>query len=118
VGFGVGRQVPDDGEQRVADRDDGALFAAASGDAPVAFAEEGVGARDDRMTALNSRVIIEQAKGVLAVTGELTMDSAFTALRSYARRNNLRLSDVARTLADRELDPAVVLARSEARRAR
>ena len=63
-------------------------------------------------TALNSRVIIEQAKGVLAVTGELTMDSAFTALRSYARRNNLRLSDVARTIADRELDPEVVLTRS------
>jgi GAF domain-containing protein len=68
-------------------------------------------------TALNSRVIIEQAKGVLSVTGELTMDIAFTALRSYARRNNLRLSDVARAVADRELDPAVVLARSEAHRA-
>lgn len=68
-------------------------------------------------TALNSRVIIEQAKGVLAATGKLTMDSAFTALRGYARRNNLRLSDVARALADRELDPTPVLARSETRRA-
>jgi GAF domain-containing protein len=62
-------------------------------------------------TALNSRVTIEQAKGVLAVTGRLTMDDAFTALRGYARGNNLLLSDVARALAERALDPTVVLAR-------
>ncbi len=61
-------------------------------------------------TALNSRVIIEQAKGVLAVSGQLSMDAAFTSLRGYARGNNLRLSDVARALADRALAPAVVLA--------
>ena len=68
-------------------------------------------------TALNSRVIIEQAKGVLAVTGRLNMDDAFTALRGYARSHNLRLSDVARSLADRELDPVVVLSRSTGRSA-
>jgi hypothetical protein len=62
-------------------------------------------------TALNSRVTIEQAKGVLAVTGGLTMDGAFGALRGYARSHSLRLSDVARALAERTLDPAVVLAR-------
>ncbi|MEU4519087.1 GAF and ANTAR domain-containing protein [Amycolatopsis sp. NPDC024027] len=65
-------------------------------------------------TALNSRVIIEQAKGVLAVSGQLSMDGAFRALRGFARRNNLRLSDVARALADRELAPAAVLAPAEA----
>ncbi len=58
-------------------------------------------------TALNSRVIIEQAKGVLAVTGRLSMADAFTTLRNYARANNTRLSEVARALADRELEPAV-----------
>ena len=46
-------------------------------------------------TALNSRVIIEQAKGVLAQHGNLTMDAAFDRLRSYARGHNLRLSEVA-----------------------
>ncbi|MEV6873383.1 GAF and ANTAR domain-containing protein [Amycolatopsis sp. NPDC051128] len=66
-------------------------------------------------TALNSRVIIEQAKGVLAVSGQLSMDAAFTALRGYARRTNRRLSDVARALADRELVPAVVLAPAASR---
>ena len=44
------------------------------------------------------------------------MDAAFTALRAYARRNNRRLSDVARALAERELAPAVVLAPVEASR--
>jgi GAF domain-containing protein len=64
-------------------------------------------------TALNSRVIIEQAKGVLAASGHLSMDAAFRTLRGFARRNNLRLSDVARALADRDLAPAVVLAPAE-----
>jgi hypothetical protein len=44
AGFGVGQQVPHDGQDRVADRDQGALLATAFGDAAVAFAEEGAGA--------------------------------------------------------------------------
>lgn len=51
-------------------------------------------------TALNSRVAIEQAKGVLAERGNLDMDQAFAALRSYARDNNRRLADVARTVVE------------------
>lgn len=42
--LGVGQRVPDDRQYRVADRDDGALFAAVFGQAPVALGEEGVGA--------------------------------------------------------------------------
>lgn len=45
--------------------------------------------------ALNSRVVIEQAKGVVAERSRLNMHESFTMLRSYARSNNLRLSDVA-----------------------
>jgi ANTAR domain/GAF domain len=46
-------------------------------------------------TALNSRVVIEQAEGKLAERLGLDMDQAFTLLREVARDRNLRLSDLA-----------------------
>jgi len=45
--------------------------------------------------ALNSRVIIEQAKGALAQIHGCSVDEAFTRLRSHCRANNLLLSTVA-----------------------
>jgi len=51
-------------------------------------------------TALNSRVIIEQAKGVIAERRQLDMDQSFTLLRSTARTTNRRLSDLARAVVD------------------
>ena len=42
-GGGIGQQLPDDPEDGAGDRDQGLEFAAAFDDAPVAFAEEGVG---------------------------------------------------------------------------
>lgn len=50
--------------------------------------------------ALTSRIVIEQAKGMLAGMESQTMDEAFNKLRAYARRTNRRLSDVARDLVD------------------
>jgi GAF domain-containing protein len=46
--------------------------------------------------ALNSRVIIEQAKGVLAERHQLPLRESFERLRRHARSNNLLLADVAR----------------------
>jgi len=46
-------------------------------------------------SALNSRIVIEQAKGKLAERLSLDMDVAFTVLRAYARERNLRLSGLA-----------------------
>ena len=61
--------------------------------------------------ALDSRIIIEQAKGVLAERRGLDPDAAFDALRSYARSNQLKVHDLAadivagrRTLPDARLD--------------
>lgn len=54
--------------------------------------------------ALESRVLIEQAKGVLAAVGSLDMDQSFTALRNYARSENLTLRDVALQVTSRALD--------------
>ena len=51
-------------------------------------------------TALNTRVIIEQAKGVLAERGSVDMDQAFLLLRSHARRTHQRLVDVARQVTE------------------
>ncbi|MDX6197415.1 MAG: hypothetical protein QOJ79_566 [Actinomycetota bacterium] len=60
--------------------------------------------------ALNSRVVIEQAKGMLAEVGGVEMGRAFDALRRYARDGNLRLTAVAEAIVSRELGADVVLA--------
>jgi GAF domain-containing protein len=57
--------------------------------------------------ALTSRVVIEQAKGVLAERSHIGVDSAFAQLRAYARHHNRRLSDVARELIDGRLQASV-----------
>ncbi|RZT28024.1 GAF domain-containing protein [Kribbella sp. VKM Ac-2569] len=54
--------------------------------------------------ALNSRVLIEQAKGVLAERAGLGVDAAFAVLRTYARRNGRHLSEVAAAVIDGSLD--------------
>jgi transcriptional regulator with GAF, ATPase, and Fis domain len=59
--------------------------------------------------ALNSRVIIEQAKGVLAQAGQITPGEAFTHLRSYTRSRNARLTQTAQALVNRALDAPTVL---------
>ncbi len=59
--------------------------------------------------ALNSRVIIEQAKGVLAERGGLTMDQSFAQLRRFARSTNRRLSDTAQAVVSGVLDVSEIV---------
>lgn len=58
--------------------------------------------------ALQSRILVEQAKGILAEHGNVDMDQAFSVLRRYARDHNERLVDVADALVERQLSAPVV----------
>lgn len=54
-------------------------------------------------SALESRVLIEQAKGVISGGNKITVDEAFAKLRDHARSNNMRLQDAARLVVERSL---------------
>jgi GAF domain-containing protein len=64
--------------------------------------------REELRHALDSRVLIEQAKGLLAEPGLIDMEQAFNVLRDYARNNNLRIVEVAQDLVDGRLPAYVV----------
>ncbi|PPG38744.1 GAF and ANTAR domain-containing protein [Pseudoclavibacter sp. RFBA6] len=59
--------------------------------------------RQQLQHALTSRVIIEQAKGVVAYRHSITPEEGFEVIRSYARSNNLSISRVAADLVKRML---------------
>ncbi len=70
---------------------------------------EGAETEEQLRYALNSRVVIEQAKGVLAQHRQVDMDQAFTLLRGHARRHHLGLTALAQAVVERDLRPADVL---------
>ena len=55
---------------------------------------------DELTHALNSRIVIEQAKGIIAENFGVEMVEAFALLRTYARNHSRLLSDVARDVID------------------
>ncbi|MEU8372191.1 ANTAR domain-containing protein [Micromonospora sp. NPDC048894] len=65
-------------------------------------------------TALNSRVLIEQAKGVLAERLQVDVGQAFAILRDGARSRNRRLSELSQAIVDgsEQLVPGPVTHRS------
>lgn len=58
--------------------------------------------------ALNSRVLIEQAKGVLANFGNISMDEAFKLIRSYAASHAVPLTHLAQDIVDRRMAPGLI----------
>jgi GAF domain-containing protein len=60
---------------------------------------------DQLEEALTSRVVIEQAKGVLAAHYGVSLDLAFSTLREHARRHNLMLPAVASAVVHDGLRP-------------
>jgi GAF domain-containing protein len=54
--------------------------------------------------ALHSRIVIEQAKGIVAAQAGVAVDCAFELLRRHSRDHNRRLRDVARAIIDGAID--------------
>ena len=70
---------------------------------------------DQLQMALTSRVVLEQAKGVLSHIADVDMPTAFAMLRLYARDHNLRLSGLSHDVVHR-LTPAQAVLEHSARR--
>jgi AmiR/NasT family two-component response regulator len=64
----------------------------------------GVQLADNLTHALESRVVIEQAKGVVAERHHIATDVAFERLRTHARSHRLRIHDAARDVVSGALD--------------
>jgi len=60
-------------------------------------------------SALSTRIVVEQAKGVLAERGHVDMDTAFARLRAYCRNGRLTMGDVSAQIVQRQLPLADVL---------
>jgi transcriptional regulator with GAF, ATPase, and Fis domain len=78
--------------------------------ATIAIIQEQAISQADTLTgqlqyALNSRVIIEQAKGAIARAFGITVEQAFTVLRNHARTNQRRLTELAHEIVN---DPAMM----------
>ena len=68
-------------------------------------AQRNVGTVNEQLKhALTSRIAIEQAKGLLAERHRLDLATAFTRLRSHARSNHQRLTNVAQAVVEGTLD--------------
>jgi hypothetical protein len=74
-------------------------------------------ASEQLQRALDSRVLIEQAKGAIAARLGTSPDRAFELLRRYARRENLTLADVSSQAIRNVLSPHDLMAAAQAQRA-
>jgi len=59
-------------------------------------------------TALHSRIVIEQAKGVLSARAGISVADAFTRIRTHARRTGRQLTGVAEAVVDGTLDSSTL----------
>jgi GAF domain-containing protein len=60
--------------------------------------------------ALNSRIVIEQAKGVIAERMQVDLEESFNRLRRYARNHGMPLTQVAQSAIENSLDTAALIA--------
>jgi hypothetical protein len=71
----------------------------------LAVTEATMGRRAQLEGALQSRIAIEQAKGIVAERHGLDVEQAFAVLRRAARANRVKLQDLVRRVRPREPDP-------------
>lgn len=91
--------------------DDEALGQAMADVATIGILQERFARERDALTeqlqaALNSRVTLEQAKGIISEQAGLDVDASFELLRAYARTHNRRLGDAAAAVIRRQLSAA------------
>ena len=67
---------------------------------------------DQLQRALDSRIVIEQAKGILAERHGVDMSAAFDALRGHSRQRGLKLSDFALAIVQGDLAPDAIVPES------
>jgi GAF domain-containing protein len=60
-------------------------------------------------TALTTRMVIEQAKGVLAERTGRSMDSSFNSMRTYASAHRQHLGDVAQAVVDNRIPASDII---------
>lgn len=80
-------------------------------------ASDGLAVVEQLQTALDTRVLLEQAKGVLSHQGDLDMPDSYAALVRYARDHNLKLAVLARSVVERTVPADVVVQHAVAVRA-
>ncbi len=79
----------------------GALVAVATAGILTARATRADVLRTERLrTATDTRVVVEQAKGMIAAHNSGDLDAAFAVIRAFSRRNSIRIHDVARAIVD------------------
>ncbi len=81
--------------------------------ATIALIQEQAVSRAELLTeqlqvALNSRIVVEQAKGAVARTFDITVEEAFTLLRAHSRSSRRRLTDVAHEVVTSERGPELL----------
>lgn len=96
--------------------DDVALGQAMADVATIGLLQERAGREtavlvEQLQAALNSRIVLEQAKGVLAERSQISPEEAFVTLRTYARSHGLKLTVVAMMVLDNSLRPSELEAR-------
>ena len=95
------------------DADESRVVQALADLATIAILQERNIARPRSLTeqlqfALNSRIVIEQAKGAVARSHGVSVEEAFERMRSHARERRIRLTDLALAIVETPEGPRLL----------